>query len=65
MSQPSREDAIETEKERIITNLTNDQEEVLKNIHAESYSGTDYEMSDNYEKWLMDLTLMDLEAYLE
>lgn len=52
-------------KANIIDNLTSDQEDTLKNIHAENYTGTDDDMSENYERWLMDLTLMDLEAYLE
>lgn len=65
MSQPSRKVAIETGKERIIDNLTKEQEETLRNIHAENYSGTDDDMPDDYENWLMDLHLMDLQAYLE
>lgn len=52
-------------KGTIVDNLTAEQEDVLKNIHAEDYSGTDDDMPDNFEKWLEDLTLMDLQAYLE
>lgn len=52
-------------KEEIINNLTKDQEDVLRNIHAESYSGTDDDMIENFEKWLKNLTVMDLESYLE
>lgn len=52
-------------QEEIIYNLTKDQEDVLRNIHAENYSGTDDDMPEAYEKWLMNLTVMDLESYLE
>ena len=51
--------------EQIIDNLTKEQEDTLRDIHAENYSGTDDDMPEAYEKWLMDLTVMDLESYLE
>ena len=49
----------------IIKNQTKDQEDVLRNIHAENYSGTDDDMPEAYERWLENLTVMDLESYLE
>lgn len=52
-------------KEEIIDNLTKEQEDILKDVHAQDYTGTDDDMVEDYEKWLMDLTLMDIESYLE
>lgn len=65
MSQPDPKAEIEERKEQIIDNLTDEQEDVLKNIHAEEYHGTDDDMPDDYERWLTNINLMDLEAYLE
>lgn len=65
MSIPNIEAELAIQKENIIGNLTPDQEEVLQNIHAEQYSGLDDDMPDAYEAWLEDLTVLDLEAYLE
>lgn len=53
------------DKEKIIDNLTADQEATLRDIHAENYHGLDDDMPENFEKWLENLTVMDLEAYLE
>ncbi len=50
-------EAEEEELESIIDNLTSEQEEKLKNVHAEDYHGTDDDMPDDYENWLMDLDL--------
>lgn len=56
---------IEAEKEAIINNLTPEQEDTLRTIHAEQYSGTDDDMTEDYEKWLENLHLMDLQEYLD
>lgn len=62
---PSREDELENYKIRIIDNLSDDDEDTLRNIHAEQYTGLDDDMVEDYNKWLMELTVMDLEAYLD
>lgn len=51
-------------RESIIDNLTSEQEEILKNKHAEDYYGTDDDMSDDYENWLMDVSLDELKKWL-
>ena len=64
MSQPSREDALETERASIIENLTSAQEDILQEIHAQDYTGLDDEMPDAFEAWLEDLSVDDLKDYL-
>jgi hypothetical protein len=55
---------IEEEREHIIDNLTHEQEDKLKEAHAKDYHGTDDDMSDAYEAWLMDLDLAELKRIL-
>ncbi len=57
-------EAEEEEKEFIIDNLTTEQEDKLKEKHAEHYTGTDDDMPDEYENWLMELDLDDLKKLL-
>lgn len=47
-------------KERIIDNLTEEQENKLKEDYSKSYTGLDDDMSDKFEAWLFELTLEDL-----
>lgn len=57
---------LEERKIEIIDNLTDEQEEELQTIHAEQADGVlDDDLSDDYERWLENLTVMDLEKYLE
>lgn len=65
MSNPNIKEELEAKREYILNNLTKDQEDTLRNIHAESYSGTDDDMPEAFDKWLEDLTIMDLEECLE
>ena len=58
------EEAEEEEHEEIIDHLTHEQEEKLKAKHAEDYHGTDDDMSDAYEDWLMDLSVSELKEIL-
>lgn len=58
-------EANEKEKEFIIDNLTKLQEEKLQEVHAGSYMGTDDDMPDEYENWLMELDLDDLKELLK
>ena len=55
-------EAEEDEKEFIVDNLTPKQEEVLKAEHAKEYHGDDDDMPDDYENWLMDLSLDSLKT---
>lgn len=40
-------------------------EDYLKNIHAESYQGTDDDMPDDFDNWLTDLGVDEVIAYAE
>lgn len=60
----SREELIEEERSDIIDNLTDEQEDKLKEAHAEDYSGIDDDMPDAYEGWLEDLDLDDLKKII-
>lgn len=66
MSNKQTEEYLEARHEVIISNLTPEQEDTLQKIHAEQCEGVlDDDMPDDFEAWLMDLTVMDLESYLE
>lgn len=56
--------AAEYEKEKMIDMLTADQEEKLKEAHAKDYIGTDDDMPDAYEDWMVDLSLDELRAII-
>lgn len=47
-------------KEEVFNNLSEHDIEKLKHIHAEQYSGTDDNMSDDFENWLTELTSDDI-----
>jgi hypothetical protein len=49
----------EDELEYIVNNLTDEDEEKLKEEHARNYMGTDDDMPDAYESWCSDLTVED------
>lgn len=49
----------------IIDHLTPEQEDKLKEAHAEDYRGTDDDMPDAFEGWLEDLTLDELKQILK
>lgn len=38
-------------------------EDYLKDIHAESYQGTDDDMPDSFDNWVTDLQIDDLIKY--
>ncbi len=46
--------AEETEHERLIDGLTHADEDKLKEAHAQDYTGTDDDMCDAFEDWLME-----------
>lgn len=61
----NRQALIEEEREYIIDNLTTAQEDKLKEAHAKDYHGTDDDMPDAYDAWLVDdLSLEELKAIL-
>ena len=47
-----------------ISNLTQEQEDKLKEIHAKQYTGLDDDMPDDFENWIVELTKEELEEYL-
>lgn len=51
--------------ESIMENLTGEQEDILQDIHARGYNGTDDNMPDAYEHWLVNLTLAEVQDYLK
>lgn len=55
----------ESEKESIIENLTNEQENILKDVHAQSYNGLDDDMPEDYESFLTELSADLLKKYLK
>lgn len=52
-------------KESIIDNLTAEQEDKLRDAHAKDYHGTDDDMPDDYEGWLMEQDYQDLKEILK
>lgn len=52
-------------KEEVMDNLLEGDVEKLKHVHAESYSGTDDQMSDDFENWLTDLTSEDIKEMIK
>ena len=55
----------DTTKSILVDNLTESQEEKLKDEHSKNYTGTDDDMPEAYEKWLEDLTLSEINFILE
>ena len=60
-----RKEFAEEYKEFIIDNLTDAQEDILKDKHMDGYTGCDDDAPDDYENWLMDLDLDDLKTMLK
>ena len=58
------EEAKDEEKAWIVDNLTPEQEDKLKEAHAKDYHGTDDDMPDDYEDWLIDLSLEEIKAII-
>ncbi len=48
----------------IVDNLTPEQEEKIKEAHAQDYHGTDDDMPDAYESWLTWITSAELKKIL-
>lgn len=55
MQQEKLEDEEAEKLEKLIDGLTDEDEEKLKEAHADVYLGCDDDMSDAYEAWLCDL----------
>lgn len=60
----NKEEIEQDAKAEIVDNLTKEDEEKLKDAHAEDYNGLDDDMPDAYEDWLMDLTSDELRTIL-
>lgn len=54
----------EEKKSNIVENLTSAQDDMLKEEHAKYYHGTDDEMPDAYEDWLMNLSSDEIEKII-
>lgn len=52
------------ERDEIVRDLTDEQEEKLKEEHAKNYHGTDDDMPDAYESFLENLTLDEYKSIL-
>jgi hypothetical protein len=52
-------------RERLIDNLTYEQEQKLQAAHAKNYYGYDDDMTDDYEEWLVNLSLPALKQILK
>lgn len=61
MSNPIPSAELEEYREKLI----NENEDQLRDIHAVDYMGTDDDMPEAFEAWLENLTVMDLESYLQ
>lgn len=57
-------EAEEQEHDDIVSALTPDQENKLKEAHAKDYHGTDDDMPDDYERWLEETDSTELKAML-
>ena len=58
------EEANDEEKGNFIENLSDLQEGMLKNAHMEQYTGTDDDAPDDYEYFVENLTLSELQEIL-
>lgn len=58
------EDAKDEEKSLIVDNLTSKQEDKLKEVHMAQYHGCDDDAPDDYEDWLMDLSLEEIKKII-
>lgn len=63
MSHGTRLEDQENFVSEFIENLSQEDEEKLQEIHAKNYSGTDDDMPDRFEHWLMNRTYADLVKY--
>lgn len=50
----------ENQKANLIDNLTSEQEEKLRDIHAKDYAGTDDDMPDDFDNWLVEKSYQEL-----
>ena len=59
------EDQENAKLENLIDNLSDEDEEKLKDAHADQYEGLDDDMPDDYENWLMGLNRFEIESILK
>ena len=52
------------EKSTIIDNLTSEQEEKLQKAHSKNYMGTDDDMPEAFDSWLVDVSLEEIKKIL-
>lgn len=51
--------------ENLLEQLITENEDLLQDIHAENYMGTDDDMPDAFENWITNLTLEEVQAYIK
>ncbi len=51
-------------KEKLIDNLSEGEVDYLQDIHAKNYMGTDDDMSDAFETWLVNLSYEEIKELL-
>jgi hypothetical protein len=54
---------IKAEQEAFVEQFIEEHEDELAELHAKSYMGTDDQMSDDFDRWLSELTYGDLLDY--
>lgn len=52
-------------EEQLLETLISENEDLLQDIHAENYMGTDDDMPDAFENWITNLTLEEVQAYIK
>ena len=51
--------------ENLLEQLITENEDLLQDIHAENYMGTDDDMPDAFENWITNLTLEEVQVYIK
>jgi hypothetical protein len=59
------QDAENAKLENLIDNLSEEDEEKLKDAHADQYIGLDDDMPEDYENWFMGLNRLEIENILK
>lgn len=65
VDETGKEFDIDIEKEELVSNLNQEQEDKLREAHARNYNGTDDDMPDAFENWLIDLDSEELKSLIK
>lgn len=58
------EEAADEERTELIDNLSDEDEEKLKEAHMSQYNGSDDDSPDDYENWMTDLSVDEIKKIL-